>query len=248
VTDTQQENKITARYLVIYDWPVTADAQEIFLRLKQIVAQLGYSTLPVLATKHGKKKSVSTDLFKIEDFSSIKSVEKVDAPDAVGILSDLYYSYNKTLDTPVLCIAIQMHRVEAIAVEGMIRTLNKADCIGYSIAFDAPLGEKAMYYALGITYGETKTHYEKMCADNLGRFFFQRTRKDRNDRAYNRDKIRNVYPVNVLNPLQKQIMQAETELDESRFTQLDEGKYMLVLEQEEVSRLREKMVGSTFLI
>lgn len=246
--NARQQGGIAARYLVSYDWPATASTQEILARLKGLVGQLGSVELPVLAEVHGKKKPITTDLFKIEDLSTIQSVETINEQSTDGALGSLFYSHNKGLNMAVLCIAIQTHQLQPNLVEDMIRTLHEVDGIGYAIAFDAILGKEALSYALGITFGGIKTHYEEILARELGRFFFQRTRKDRNERAYNRDKIRNVYPVNVLNTVQKRIMRAESGLSEGRFTHLDDNRHLLVLDATEVSGLREKLVGSEFLI
>jgi hypothetical protein len=248
VTNFCQQTGVEARYLVSYDWPEAANAEKILLRLKRIVVQLGITELQVMAQGYGKKKPVSTDFFKIKDFSAIQSLETINERGPAGSLGGLYYDDNKNLNMAMLCIAICTHPLQPSLVVNIIRALHEVDGIGYAIAFDAPLGKKAMYYALGMTFGEVKTHYENMLAHELGRFFFQSTRKNRNDRAYNRDKIRNVYPVNVLNPLQKQIMQAETGLNEGRFTCLGDDRHLLVLDDEEVFGLREKLVRSAFLI
>lgn len=248
MTDTHQQLEISARYLVSYDWPVTADTQEILMRLKSIVAQLGNVELLVSAEVHGKKKPITIDLFKIKDLSTIQALETIRERDTAGGLGGLFYSYSKALDMAVLSIAIPSHQRQPGLTEGIIRTLHEANGIGYTIAFDAALGKKALYYALGITFGEIKTHYEQMLARELGRFFFQRTRKNRGDRSYNLDKIRNIYPVNVFNKLQRQGMQSTTELGDGRFTRLDDDRYLLLLDDAEVAAIREKIVGSDFLI
>lgn len=237
-----------ARYLVSYDWPVSADPQQILLRLQQIAVGLGTTTLPVKAMAHGKKRPRTTDLFKLKDFSAIQSVETVEDKAPTGALGEIFYSDNKNLNMAVLCIAIRYRHMQPNTVIDMIRALHEVDAIGYTVAFDAPLGMKSLYFALGITFGETKTHYEEMCADKLGRFFFQRTRKNRSDRAYNRDKLRDIYPMNVLNPLQKRALCEEAGIDASRFEALDEDRHLLVLGGQEVLALREKLVGSALLI
>ena len=234
--------------MVSYDWPLTAQPQEILVRLRRIAAQLGTTALPVMALAHGKKKARATDLFKIEDFSTIQSIGTAGTQVSSGALADISYSDNKKLGMAVLCIAVRTNHAKTSVVVDMIHALHEANCIGYSIAFDAPLSEKAMYYAFGITYGEVKTHYDELCADELGRFFFQRTRKNRSDRAYNRDKIRGIYPVNALNSLQKRVLCDEAGINESRFEALDEDRHLLVLSDEDVSSLRERLVGSAFLI
>jgi len=248
MTDLHHQHAISARYLVSYDWPVTADTQQILTRLKSIVTQLGNVELLVSADVHGKEKSVTTDFLKIKDLSTVHGVETISEHGAATGLGGLFYTYNKVLDMAVLSIAIPNHQLRPGLMESFIGALHEVDGIGYTIAFDATLGKRALYYALGITFGEVRTHYERMLAQEVGRFFFQRTRKDRGDRAYNLDKIRHVYPVNVLNRIQKQGMQAITELDERRFTRLDDDRYLLVLDYAEVLGIREKSVGSDFLI
>jgi hypothetical protein len=243
-----QDKGVAARYLVSYDWPVAAETAKILARLQGIVGQLGLVDLPVLAATYGKKKPIAVDLFKIEDLSIIEAVETVDDRGNASGLGSLFYSYSKGLDMAVLSIAIPNHHLRPGLIEGVIRTLHEVDGIGYTIAFDAILGRRALYYALGITFGEVRTHYEDMLAHELGRFFFQRTRKHRDDRAYTRDKIRNVYPVNVLNALQKRIMQDVMGLHDERFARLGDDRHLLVLEDAEVLGSREALVGSDFLI
>jgi hypothetical protein len=248
VTDIHQQSEIAARYLVSYDWPVTANPQEILLRLQRIVTELGNTTLPVMAIGHGKKRPRTTDLFKIKDFSAIQSVETTEDWAPTGALGKLSYSDNKNLNMAELCIAIRYRHMQPNTVIDTIRSLHEVDAIGYTIAFDAPLGMKSLYFAMGITFGEVKTHYEEMCADKLGRFFFQRTRKNRSDRAYNHDKLRDIYPMSVLNPQQKRALCEETGIDTDRFEALDDDRHLLVLDGKEVLELREKLVGSALLI
>jgi len=248
MTGLHQQHAISARYLVSYDWPVTADTQQILARLKSIVAELGDVELLVSADVHGKEKSVTTDFLKIKDFSTVHGVETISEHGAATGLGGLFYIYNKVLDMAVLSIAVPRHQLRPGLMESIIGALHEVDGIGYTIAFDAILGKRALYYALGITYGEVKTLYERMLAEEVGRFFFQRTRKKRNDRAYNLDKIRYVYPVDVLNKVQSQSMQVMAELDEGRFTRLDDDRHLLVLDDAEVLGIREKLVGSDFLI
>lgn len=246
--DVLQQNAISARYLVTYDWPVAADTQDILARVKGVAEELGNVALPVMAETNGKKKPIAADLLKIEDRSTVRGVETIDGQGAADGLAGLFYSYSEQRDMAVLSIAIPTHQLKPGSTEGIIRTLHKANGIGYTIAFDAVLGKKALYYAIGISFGEIKTHYDQMLARELGRFFFQRTRTNRSDRSYNRDKIRNVYPVNVLNRLQRQGMQSTTGLGDDRFTRLDDDRYLLVLDDAEVAGIRENLVGSDFVI
>lgn len=76
------------------------------------MGQLGSVELPVLAEVHGKKKPITTDLFKIEDLSTIQSVETINEQSTEGALGSLFYSHNKGLNVAVLCIAIQNHQLQ----------------------------------------------------------------------------------------------------------------------------------------
>ncbi|KJV33804.1 hypothetical protein [Luteibacter yeojuensis] len=173
----------------------------------------------------------------MEDLSVIRGLETTDNYLPSHGLGGLFYSYDDARDSGVLIIAVLNQEARPGVMDRIICDLHEVNGIGYTIAFDADLGAKSLYYALGITFGEVDTHYEKMKAKELGRFFFERSRKDRDIRAYNRDKIRGIYPMNVLNAQQKQVLRSITGLNEERFVRLDDEKHLLVLDKPEVSAL-----------
>ncbi|QWT22474.1 hypothetical protein KPL74_10855 [Bacillus sp. NP157] len=248
MTSSTENNPVVARYLVSYDWPKTADTRSILERVKAIVARLGCTKLRMAVWLRDKKKHVIRDLFKIEDFSIVTAMETLDDRVPAHGFGDLFYTCNETLDIAVLSIAVIGRDIQEDLLVGIIHDLHEVNGLGYTIGFDADLGTKSFYYALGIAFGEVRTHYENMLAKELGRFHFQRTRKHRDDRAYTRDKVRGIYPINVLNAQQTTILRKITGLREERFIRLDDDRHLLVLSDAEVAEFGAECVGSDFLI
>lgn len=63
------------------------------MRLKSIVAQLGNVELLVSAEVHGKRKPITTDLFKIKNLSTIQALETIRESGSAGGLGGLFYHF-----------------------------------------------------------------------------------------------------------------------------------------------------------
>jgi len=204
------KSKSRSKLVAIYDWPESFDPKVFFECAKKVFPVLASRVNVVrlsITDNNGRERgrwiekcSDAVDFFT-DDVDSDVAIEFYGAASDLSRpldSCDFYACISFARDTRYFIFTSADVLVDAASINSFFRILSENGWVGYGFGCIERSIENPFYYAVGVTWGYPSSDEQKALASANAKWMSQMV-SPRDNKAYLKGKIRDVYEINVLN-------------------------------------------------